>query len=42
MALLNFNLFNGLADLAKVKESRAQEAQARDLKQEMEDRSGTR
>ena len=38
MALLNFNLFNGLADLAKVKESRAQEAQARDLKQEMEDR----
>lgn len=38
MALLNFNLFNGLADLAKVKESRAQEAQARDLKQETEDR----
>ncbi|MFI5329566.1 MAG: TolC family protein [Desulfobaccales bacterium] len=38
MALLNFNLFNGLADLAKVKESRAQEAQARDLKQAMEDR----
>jgi outer membrane protein TolC len=38
MALLNFNLFNGLADLAKVRETRAQEAQARDLKQEMEDR----
>lgn len=38
MALLNFNLFNGLADLAKVRESRAHEAQARDLKQEMEDR----
>ncbi|MCL4504051.1 MAG: TolC family protein [Deltaproteobacteria bacterium] len=38
MALLNFNLFNGLADLARVRESRAKEAQARDLKQEMEDR----
>ena len=38
MALMNFNLFNGLADLAKVRESRAQEAQARDLKQELEDR----
>lgn len=38
MALLNFNLFNGLADLAKIRESRAQEAQARDLKQELEDR----
>ena len=38
MALMNFNLFNGLADLAKVRESRAKEAQARDLKQEMEDR----
>lgn len=38
MALMNFNLFNGLADLAKIRESRAQEAQARDLKQELEDR----
>ena len=38
MALLNFNLFNGLTDLAKVRESRAQEAQARDLHQELEDR----
>ena len=38
MALLNFNLFNGLADLARVRESRAKEAQARDLKQELEDR----
>ncbi len=38
MALMNFNLFNGLTDLAKVRESRAQEAQARDLKQELEDR----
>ncbi|MGA7564041.1 MAG: TolC family protein [Desulfobaccales bacterium] len=38
MALMNFNLFNGLADLAKVRESRAQEAQAQDLKQELEDR----
>jgi outer membrane protein len=38
MALLNFNLFNGLTDLAKVRESRAQEVQARDLKKELEDR----
>jgi outer membrane protein len=38
MALLNFNLFNGLTDLARVRESRAKEAQARDLKQELEDR----
>jgi outer membrane protein TolC len=38
MALMNFNLFNGLADLAKVREGRAQEAQAWDLKQELEDR----
>jgi OMF family outer membrane factor len=38
MALLNFNLFNGLTDLARVRESRAQEAQARNLKQELEDR----
>lgn len=37
MALMNFNLFNGLADLARVRESRAQEAQAQDLKQELED-----
>jgi outer membrane protein TolC len=38
MALLNFNLFNGLADLARVRESRAQAAQARELKQDLEDR----
>ncbi len=38
MALLNFNLFNGLTDLARVRESRAKEAQARDLQQELEDR----
>jgi outer membrane protein len=38
MALLNFNLFNGLADLAKVRETRAKEAQTRDLKQDLEDR----
>ncbi len=38
MALLHFNLFNGLADLARVRESRAKEAQARDLRQELEDR----
>jgi outer membrane protein TolC len=38
MALLNFNLFNGLSDLAKVRETRAKEAQARDLKRDLEDR----
>jgi outer membrane protein TolC len=38
MALLNFNLFNGLADLARVKETRAKETQARDLKRDLEDR----
>jgi outer membrane protein len=38
MALLNFNLFNGLTDLAKVRETRAKEAQARDLKRDLEDR----
>jgi OMF family outer membrane factor len=38
MALMNFNLFNGLADLARVRESRAQEAQAQDLKQDLADR----
>jgi outer membrane protein len=38
MALLNFNLFNGLADLAKVRETRAKEVQARDLKRDLEDR----
>jgi len=38
MALLNFNLFNGLADLARVRETRAKEAQARDLKRDLEDR----
>jgi outer membrane protein len=38
MALLNFNLFNGLADLAKVRETRAKESQAQDLKRDLEDR----
>jgi outer membrane protein len=38
MALLHVNLFNGLADLARLRESRAKEAQARDLQQELEDR----
>jgi len=38
MALLNFNLFNGLADLARVRESRAKETQAREFKRELEDR----
>jgi outer membrane protein TolC len=38
MALLNFNLFNGLADLAKVKETRAKETQAREFKRDLEDR----
>ncbi len=38
MALLNFNLFNGLADLARVRESRAKEAQAREMKRELSDR----
>ena len=38
MALMNFNLFNGLADLARVRESRAREAQAREFKRELEDR----
>jgi outer membrane protein len=38
MALLNFNLFNGLADLARVRETRAKETQARDLKRDLEDR----
>jgi outer membrane protein len=38
MALLNFNLFNGLADLAKVRETRAKESQARDYKRDLEDR----
>ena len=38
MALLNFNLFNGLTDLAKIRETRAKEAQARDLKRDLEDR----
>ena len=38
MALLNFNLFNGLADLAKVRESRAKETQAREFKRDLEDR----
>ena len=38
MALMHFNLFNGLADLAKVRESQAKEAQARNLQQELQDR----
>jgi outer membrane protein TolC len=38
MALLNFNLFNGLSDLARVRESRAKEAQARELLRDLEDR----
>jgi outer membrane protein TolC len=38
MALLNFNLFNGLAELAHVKETRAKETQARDLKRDLEGR----
>ena len=38
MALMNFNLFNGLADLARVRESRAKEAQAQNLRQELQDR----
>ena len=37
-ALLNFNLFNGLADLAKVRESRAKQTQAQEFKRELEDR----
>ncbi len=38
MALMHLNLFNGLADLARVRASRAQETQARDLKRDLEDR----
>jgi outer membrane protein len=38
MAVMNFNLFNGLADLARVRESRAKEAQAREVKRDLEDR----
>jgi outer membrane protein len=38
MALMNFNLFNGLGDLARVRESRAKETQARELRQELQDR----
>ena len=38
MALMNFNLFNGLADLARVRENRAKEVQAHDLRQELQDR----
>ncbi len=38
LALLNFNLFNGLADLARVRETKAKEAQARELKRELVDR----
>jgi outer membrane protein len=36
MAVMNFNLFNGLADLARVRETRAQETKARELKKELE------
>jgi outer membrane protein TolC len=38
MALLHFNLFNGLADLARVRETRAKEAQALEFKRDLEDR----
>jgi outer membrane protein len=38
MALLNFNLFNGLSDLAKVRETKAKESQAREMKRDLEDR----
>ncbi|MEW6387887.1 MAG: TolC family protein [Thermodesulfobacteriota bacterium] len=38
LAVMNFNLFNGLADLARVRESRAQQAQARELQRELADR----
>ncbi|MBI4796642.1 MAG: TolC family protein [Deltaproteobacteria bacterium] len=38
MALLNFNLFNGLADLAKVRETRAKQTQAQEFKRDLEDR----
>jgi outer membrane protein len=38
LALMNFNLFNGLSDLARVRESRAKETQAREFKRELEDR----
>jgi outer membrane protein len=38
IALLNFNLFNGLTDLARVRETRAKETQARDLRRDLEDR----
>jgi len=38
MALLNFNLFSGLADLAKVKETRAKQTQAQEFKRDLEDR----
>jgi len=38
MALLHFNLFNGLADLARVRKSKVQEAQVRELRRELLDR----
>ncbi len=38
LAVMNFNLFNGLADLARMRESRAKQAQAQEFKQELEDR----
>ena len=37
LALLNLNLFNGLADLARVRESKAKEAQAHEWQRELED-----
>lgn len=37
MALLNLNLFNGLADLARIRETKAKEAQARELRRELLD-----
>jgi len=38
MAVMHLNLFNGLADLARVRETKAQEAQAWELKKEVADR----
>lgn len=38
IAVMNFNLFNGFADLAKMRESRAQKKQAEELRQELADR----
>jgi outer membrane protein len=38
LAVMNFNLFNGLADLARQRESRAKQSQAQELKRDLEDR----